>query len=169
MRARLEHREVRAKLPQRYPLLLVDQVVELRAGESIRTRKAISGTEPCYRALADGTAPESYAYPLSLMVESLGQSAALLWLEGGGEVVDESSALLFTGARGVRLLGAAYPGDVLEHTVELENVIAETVFARGVSRVGDRTVLTAESLIAARRPRAAMGQLPDARNDQRGM
>ncbi|GAA1954430.1 beta-hydroxyacyl-ACP dehydratase [Amycolatopsis minnesotensis] len=169
MRERLDHRGVRGKLPQRHPLLLVDQVVELRAGESIRTRKAISGTEPCYRALPDDAAPESYAYPLSLLVESLGQSAALLWLEGQGEAVDESSALLFTGARGLRMLGAAYPGDVLEHTVELENVIAETVFARGVSRVGDRTVLTAESLIAARRPRTAMGPPDHQDHDQRGI
>jgi 3-hydroxyacyl-[acyl-carrier-protein] dehydratase len=85
----------------------------------------------------------------------MGQSAALLWLadetDTGGEQV-----LLFVGARDVRLTGAAYPGDTVTHVVHLDQVKADTAFAHGESFVGARRIATVETLMAARRPRAAL-------------
>ncbi len=152
-----EHIDIRAVLPQRHPLLLVDRVLELKPGESIRTIKAITGTEPCYANLADGTEPWSYDYPRSLMIESFGQSAALLWLHGRTPTPDDGQVLMFVGARDYRFEATAHPGDVLRHEVRLESVVADTAFASGETWVGDRLVATVASLIATRRPVHASG------------
>jgi len=148
-----EHVDVRAALPQRYPLLLVDRVLELDPGRSIRTVKAVSGTEPCYRHLPDGAEGWRYAYPRSLLMESFGQSAALLWLAGRRPEPDgDDRLLMFVAARDYRFEGSAYPGDVLRHQVRLDSVLADTAFASGETWVGQRRIATVASLIATRRP-----------------
>ncbi len=145
------HHTVRALLPQRYPLLLVDRVLELVAGDRIRTVKAVSGTDPCYAHLSDGVDARCHDYPGSLVVESFGQSAALLWLDGADPAPDDR-VLMFVGARGVRFEAVARPGDVLRHEVRLEAVLADTAFATGETWVGDQRIASFGSLIATRRP-----------------
>ncbi|MFK0249532.1 3-hydroxyacyl-ACP dehydratase FabZ family protein [Amycolatopsis azurea] len=147
-----EHHDIRVLLPQRYPLLLVDRVLELVPGESIVTIKAVTGTEPCYEGIPDGAPADRYDYPKSLMIESFGQSAALLWLDGREPVEDDDSTLMFIGARDYRFTGAARPGDVLRHEVRLESVLADTAFATGRTWVGDRLIATVTTLTATRRP-----------------
>lgn len=151
----LEHHRIRALLPQRYPLLLVDRVLSAGPGV-IEAVKAVTAAEPCYRDLADDAAPGDYAYPSSLLVESLGQTAALLWLGDAGKGVAGDQVLMFVGARDFVFDSAAYPGDVLHHTVHLERVIADTAFATGETYVGDRLIARVGTLMAARRPRSAL-------------
>jgi 3-hydroxymyristoyl/3-hydroxydecanoyl-(acyl carrier protein) dehydratase len=148
-----DHARVRDVLPQRYPMLLVDRVLAREPGRSVRTVKAVTATDPCYAALPDGTPPEGYAYPRSLLVESFGQSAALLWLDGDGPAVGGGKVLLFAGVRGYDFEGDAYPGDLLRHEVRLDSVVADTAFAGGETWVGDRRIATVAILMAARRPR----------------
>jgi 3-hydroxyacyl-[acyl-carrier-protein] dehydratase len=147
-----EHADIRAVLPQRYPLLLVDRILDLIPGKSIRTVKAITATEPCYAGVADRAENWCYEYPRSLLVESLGQSAALLWFSGQPVTPDDGRVLMFVGARGLCFEGAAHPGDVLRHEVRLDNVVADTAFASGETWVGDRRIATVATLIATRRP-----------------
>jgi 3-hydroxyacyl-[acyl-carrier-protein] dehydratase len=155
----LDHAAIRAILPQRHPLLLVDRVVELAPGESITTVKAVTGTEPCYAGLPDGAGPGRYRYPRSLIVESFGQSAALLWFDGRPPPdPDDRRRLMFVGARDFRFDGDAYPGDLLRHEVRLDSVVADTAFATGETWAGDRRIATVAALIATRRPVSPSGE-----------
>jgi len=146
------HADVRALLPQRHPMLLVDRILEFRAGEMIRTSKAVTATEPCYAGLRDGAEPWQYHYPFSLLIESFGQSAALLWLGGSTADPGQDGTLMFVGATDFTFDGAALPGDVLEHTVRLETVISDTAFVAGETWVGERCLARVSSLVATRRP-----------------
>jgi 3-hydroxyacyl-[acyl-carrier-protein] dehydratase len=154
---------IRAALPQRHPLLLVDQVIARDPGRRIETIKAITATEPCYARLGEDASAEDYAYPVSLLIESFGQSAALLWLdEPSSDACDPpgDGVLLFVGARHYTVEGYAYPGDVVRHIVHLEHVVADTAFATGESWVGDRRIATVGTLMAARRPAGAVTPPP---------
>lgn len=157
-----EHVDIRAVLPQRHPLLLVDRVLELNPGVLIRTIKAVTGTEPCFAGIPDGAQPWRYDYPQSLMIESFGQSAALLWLDGRAPTPDDDQVLMFVGARDYHFEGTAHPGDVLTHEVRLDSVVADTAFACGETWVGDRRIATVTTLIATRRPVRPSGQAPTA-------
>jgi 3-hydroxyacyl-[acyl-carrier-protein] dehydratase len=137
-------------LPQRHPLLLVDRVLAFESGKRIEAVKAITASEPCYAAVPDGAPLSAYAYPASLLIESFGQSVALLWLAQEPEPPG-GSVLLFAGARDFRLEHDVYPGDVVRHVAVLERVVAQTAFASGESWVGDRRVAHVGSLFAARR------------------
>ncbi|MEV6304164.1 beta-hydroxyacyl-ACP dehydratase [Actinoplanes sp. NPDC051861] len=147
-----EHLEIRALLPQRHPLLLVDRVLDVEAGRFIRTVKAVTGSEPCYADLPEDACRWRWRYPAGLLIESFGQSAALLWLRGEQPDLDDGRTLMFVAATGFRFDGPVYPGDVVRHEVRLDSVIADTAFASGESWVGDRRVATVTTLVATRRP-----------------
>lgn len=153
----LEYSQIRSILPQGHPMVLVDRVESLEPGVSIVGIKAITGSEPCYRNLDNGLRPERYAYPTSLLVESFGQTAAILWLQSnksGKRHQDE--VLVFVGARNLQIEGHAYPGDVLRHVARLDRVISDTVFVEGEVWLNDRRIASIGSMIAALRPRSAL-------------
>ena len=75
-------------LPHRYPLLLVDRVIELRVGEEIRALKAVSFNEQFFQ----GHFPGRPIMPGVLQIEALAQAAAILAIEtlelaGSGKLV----------------------------------------------------------------------------------
>jgi 3-hydroxyacyl-[acyl-carrier-protein] dehydratase len=166
----LEHAQIRQILPQRHPMLLLDRVVSIEPGVSIRAIKAISACEPCYAGLPDGLDPDSYAYPVSLLIESFGQAAAVLWLlstasqrdsrpdEAPGPAADApgnaagDDIFLFGAARDCVIESPAYPGDVLCHAARLGRVLDGAALVAGEILIGHRRIAVMGSLIAAIRP-----------------
>lgn len=155
----LDHPQIRDLLPQRYPLLLIDRVERVDPGSSITAVKAVTAGESCYRHVPEGADLSRYTYPASLLLESLGQAAALIWLTDRG-AVGADHVLMFAAARGFRMTGAAHPGDVLRHEVELTQEKADTLFATGRTRVGSASVAAVDTIIAVRRPRSVLDAIP---------
>ncbi|MCG8914797.1 beta-hydroxyacyl-ACP dehydratase [Actinokineospora sp. PR83] len=150
----IEHSHLKALLPHRHPILQVDRVLELEPDRRIVAVKAISGAEPCYADLgADG----DHAYPASLLLESLGQTAAVLWLRSA-ELAGRPTAgtLIFGAARDIEFPGPALPGDVLRHVVELESDKGDNALLRGETWVGDRLVASVGSMHVALRGAAEL-------------
>ncbi|MEU4805220.1 3-hydroxyacyl-ACP dehydratase [Actinosynnema sp. NPDC023587] len=137
---------IRRIIPHRHPVLLVDRVVEVDPGRSIVVLKAVSGREPCY---ADGT---EEAYPVGLLLESWAQSAVLLtrWQNPNPDVLADKVELI-TGIRDAVLHGEVFPGDVVEHHVELVREVADAAILAGHSLVAGRRVLEIGSFTMARR------------------
>ncbi len=140
--------QVRDVLPQGHPMVLVDRVLSLRVGGSIETIKAITHSECCYSGLA-GEA--SHAYPTTLLLESLGQSAAILWLTTRQKRAAGNRTLMLALARDVDIKGVARPGDVVTHVATLENIIGDNVFVSGETWVGDRRIIRAGCMAAVMR------------------
>ncbi|MFT2015052.1 3-hydroxyacyl-ACP dehydratase FabZ family protein [Streptomyces sp. 796.1] len=149
------HARIRELLPVRHPMLLVDGVVAVAAGESISGVKAVTGGEVCYQGLPDGLPDGRYTFPRSLAFESFGQTAALLWLataEAGGP----DGVLMLAAIRGCRFTGGVQPGEVLRHVVRLEQLVSGNAFMSGEIWAADRCVAVIDSLIAVTRPRTAV-------------
>jgi 3-hydroxyacyl-[acyl-carrier-protein] dehydratase len=123
-------------IPHRYPVLLVDRVSDVVAGERLTGHKAVTAAERCYRDVRDG----DYAYPFGLLLESWAQSAVVLtqWDRPNPDVL-AGKAVLISNIRAVDVFGAVYPGDVLEHRVRI------------VRALDDAAILTGETLVAGRR------------------
>ncbi|MBP2479271.1 3-hydroxyacyl-[acyl-carrier-protein] dehydratase [Crossiella equi] len=136
-------------LPHRYPMLLVDQVLEVYPGKEIVAVKAVTRNEPFFADAAEQVT-EELVYPVTLLLESWGQSAVLLALlsrEEQGTKRDEQ--VLLGGATGVEFLHPVRPGDVVEHRVRLVRGSETTVVAEGEGRVGDKVVFTVNRLLLA--------------------
>ncbi len=80
--------QILSALPHRYPLLLVDKVVDLRIDEEIHALKAVSFNEQFFQ----GHFPGRPIMPGVLQIEALAQAAAILAIEtlelaGSGKLV----------------------------------------------------------------------------------
>ena len=101
--------EICRRLPHRYPMLLVDRVLELEAGSHIHAYKNISYNEQLFQ----GHFPNSPVFPGVLVIEALAQISALLGFESLGVVVDDNLACYLTGADNFKFRKPVVPGDAL--------------------------------------------------------
>ena len=107
--------DILKRLPHRYPILLVDRVVELVKGERIRAIKNVSINEPFFL----GHFPHRPVMPGVLILEALAQAATLLAIESVGITLDEKSVVYFAGIDGARFKRPVEPGDQLVLEVTL--------------------------------------------------
>ncbi|KJS54227.1 3-hydroxyacyl-ACP dehydratase FabZ family protein [Streptomyces rubellomurinus] len=145
--------EIRGRLPHRFPMLLVDRVLDVEPGQRITAIKAVTCNEPWYAELGPDTPPEGFGYPQSLLVESWCQSAGLLgtWDDPNPDVLS-GKVMLFGSMSGVQFHGQVLPGDVLEHRVRVSRAVGDTVIFEGESLVDGQPVLTVASVVVAMRP-----------------
>jgi 3-hydroxyacyl-[acyl-carrier-protein] dehydratase len=144
---------IRRILPHRYPILLVDRVLELEPGRRLVSVKAVTCNEPCYARLGAEAGPDELAYPATLLVESWLQSAGLLAASGDEAVRAGDDQVMLAGAlNGVEFHHRVYPGDLVRHEVLLSRAVGGTLLFEGSSAVGDEIVTTFERCVVAYRP-----------------
>lgn len=96
-------------LPHRYPILLVDRVLEIVPGERIVALKNVSINEPFF----PGHYPHHPVMPGVLIVEAMAQAAALLSFRGADGKPDKDAVYYFVGIDGARFKRPVSPGDQL--------------------------------------------------------
>lgn len=102
--------EIREYLPHRYPMLLVDRVVELVEGESIVAYKNITGNEEIF----NGHFPQNPVFPGVLILEALAQASGILGFKTMDKKPQDGSIYLFAGIDKVRFKRQVIPGDRLQ-------------------------------------------------------
>lgn len=95
-------------LPQRYPFLLIDRVLEFVDGERLVALKNVSGNEPYFQ----GHFPGNPVMPGVLICEALAQAGVLLAHRSSTGVGAEST-LFLTGLDQFRFRRVVVPGDQL--------------------------------------------------------
>ena len=108
--------QILKQLPHRYPILLVDRVVEIEKNQRIKALKNVSINEPFFT----GHFPHRPVMPGVLMLEALAQTAALLSFESMGQEPDADTVVYFVGIDGARFKRVVEPGDqlILEATID---------------------------------------------------
>ncbi len=96
-------------LPHRYPILLVDRVLECDPGKTIHAIKNVSINEPFFQ----GHYPHHPVMPGVLIIESLAQAAAILSFKTLGDQPSKNSVYYFVGIDGARFKKPVSPGDQL--------------------------------------------------------
>ncbi|MDE2564168.1 MAG: 3-hydroxyacyl-ACP dehydratase FabZ [Burkholderiales bacterium] len=97
------------KLPHRYPMLLVDRVLEIERGVRIKALKNVTINEPFF----SGHFPARPVMPGVLMLEALAQAAAILSFDALGEDPGDDTVVYFAGIDGARFKRPVGPGDQL--------------------------------------------------------
>ncbi len=96
-------------LPHRYPMLLVDRVLECEPGKRIKAIKNVTINEPFF----PGHYPHHPVMPGVLVIEALAQTAAILSFVTVGKKSDGESLIYFVGIDGARFKRPVTPGDQL--------------------------------------------------------
>lgn len=131
--------EIARRLPHRYPMLLVDRVIDVVPGERLTALKAITASEPWFRAAYDR---EVTHFPTVLLMESLCQAAALLavW-DAAGSGAFGAKAMLLGSISDVTVHTPVEPGSVVRHEVRVARDFGDSFLLAGESFVDEDLVL----------------------------
>ena len=135
--------EIREILPHRYPMLLIDRVLEMDIEEKMYVKgyKNISANE----AFFQGHYPEEPIMPGVLQIEALAQAGAVAILS-----IEKfkGKTPLFAGTNKVRFKNKVVPGDRLDLYCEIVKIKGPIGIGKGIASVDGKTVCEAEILFA---------------------
>ncbi len=133
----LDVRDIRRIIPHRYPILLVDRIVELEPGKRAVGLKNVTTNEWFF----EGHFPDNPIMPGVLIIEALAQTGAVAALSA-----DEFQGKLglFAGIDGVRFRRQVVPGDQLRLEVEMDRL------RRGIGRASAKATVEGETAAEGR-------------------
>ncbi len=129
-------------IPHRYPLLLVDRIIELVPGERIVGIKSVTSNEPFF----EGHFPDYPVMPGVLIIEALAQTGAVLMLQEG----KEGQIPFFAGIDKARFRRQVVPGDQLRLELTVLRARAGTCKMDAKAYVDGELAAEAEILAVAR-------------------
>jgi 3-hydroxyacyl-[acyl-carrier-protein] dehydratase len=138
--------EVRGLLKQRFPMLMIDTVLELVPGQKILAAKNVTGNEIQFL----GHFPEIAIMPGTLIVEAFGQAASILFSRTNDLGVRPGEFLVLGAIHDMRFFVPVVPGDRLDIDVKILKLAGDAALVEGTVAVG-KTVVARGRLGFARR------------------
>lgn len=129
--------EIKAIIPHRYPMLLIDRVEELEAGKRIVAKKNVTANEPFFQ----GHFPMEPVMPGVLIVEAMAQAGAVALLS----LEDFQGKTAYFGALDkVKFRKKVVPGDSLLLEVEIQKIKGSAGVGKGIAYVDGKKACEAE-------------------------
>ncbi len=137
----MDIQRIRELLPHRYPMLMLDRVIELSA-QHVLAEKLISANEPCFT----GHFPDQPIFPGVLIIEAMAQAGGIWAMNALPENLGMKTVLV--GVDEARFRRQVVPGDVLRLLIRPLRARAKMVKFAGTATVGGDTVAEAVLLAA---------------------
>jgi 3-hydroxyacyl-[acyl-carrier-protein] dehydratase len=138
---KLNKEDIEKIIPHREPFLLIDEVIEVEPGKSIKAIKNVDKKEYYFK----GHFPQNPIMPGVLILEAIAQAGAIAMLmlpENKGKLA------LFAGIDKVRFKKIVRPGDKLEIEVEIIDFRRNIGKAKGTARVSGDIACCSEAMFA---------------------
>jgi 3-hydroxyacyl-[acyl-carrier-protein] dehydratase len=131
--------EILARIPHRYPFLLVDRCEDYRPSQSITGIKCVTVNEPFFQ----GHFPGYPVMPGVLLIEAIAQSGAVL-MSKSLEVDVAGKTILFMSVDNCRFRSPVRPGDVVRMPVEVVRARGDIFKFKGQALVGEKVAAECE-------------------------
>jgi 3-hydroxyacyl-[acyl-carrier-protein] dehydratase len=148
----LSFEEIRKLVPQKYPFLFIDKVVELQKGSKIVCLKNISGNESFFA----GHFPDFAIMPGVLILEALAQASIILFKKSF-DAEEAKDKVFLLGSADVRFTKPVFPGDQLLLEINVEKLISRAAIVKGIARVGEKVVTKGTLSFGVAEKKALMG------------
>jgi 3-hydroxyacyl-[acyl-carrier-protein] dehydratase len=132
------------QLPHRYPMLLVDRVLECVSGKHIHALKNVTFNEHFFT----GHFPHRPVMPGVMIIEALAQAAGILAFKTVGVVPDRETRFYFVAIDNARFRKPVEPGDQLVLKVTLKRAFKGIWKFHGSAEVDAVEVASAEIMVA---------------------
>lgn len=104
--------DILAALPHRYPMLMIDRIVDIRGDESAVGVKNVTFNEPIFQ----GHFPNNPIFPGVLILEGMAQTAGAIVIKYDASA-DNKSIVMLLGIDSARFRKPAGPGDTIEYHI----------------------------------------------------
>lgn len=138
--------QVLSHLPQRFPILMIDRVLECEPGKRILALKNVSANEPYF----PGHFPHRPVMPGVLILEAMAQAAGILVFRTLDRKPDEKSVYYYAGIDNARFKRPVEPGDQLRIEVSILGSKRGIWKFGCTARVADTLVAEADILCTVR-------------------
>lgn len=139
--------QILKRLPHRYPILLVDRVLEIEKNVRIQALKNVTINEPFFM----GHFPHRPVMPGVLILEALAQAAALLSFASMDQDPGEDTVVYFAGIDAARFKRPVEPGDQLILEASIERAKAGIYKYKGRALVDGQLAAEAELMCTMRK------------------
>ncbi|GHV96830.1 3-hydroxyacyl-[acyl-carrier-protein] dehydratase FabZ [Lactobacillus nasalidis] len=133
----LDASQIQEIIPHRYPMLLIDRVLDLVPGQRAVALRNVTNNE----AVFQGHFPGNPVLPGVLIVESLAQTGAVALLSDSRF---KGKTAYFGGIKQAKFRRMVKPGDQLRLEVELVKIKGPVGLGQATAWVGDQKACTAE-------------------------
>ena len=135
-------RKILDVIPHRYPMLLVDRILEVEAGKRIVGIKNVTINEPFFQ----GHFPGHPIMPGVLIIEAMAQVGGLLLMSMAAEEEVKQKVLYFMSLDNVKVRRPVVPGDTIRFELEMVKFSGKTCRMKGVGYVDGKAVAEAEMM-----------------------
>jgi len=142
----LDFEEIKKLIPQRFPFLMIDRVLDIEPGKYAIAVKNISGNDMVFL----GHFPEKAVMPGALIIEAMAQTAIVLFASGKKNEFGNNKPLYFFGSVKARFLHPAVPGDQLKIKVVNVKTLPTSAFVSGEAFVDDKKISEAELVFSVK-------------------
>jgi 3-hydroxyacyl-[acyl-carrier-protein] dehydratase len=150
----MDIQEILRTLPHRYPIIMIDRVLQVEAGRRIVALKNVSINEPVF----SGHFPGYPVMPGVLILEALAQAAAILAIVTWGDTRPKDSIYYFAGIDRARFKRPVEPGDQLQLEVDFKRELRGIVFFKAQALVQGQVAAEADLMCAYRpMPKSSAG------------
>ncbi len=131
--------EIKSLLPQKYPFLFIDKVIEFEEGKNITCVKNVSGNEPVFV----GHFPDFAIMPGVLIIEAMAQASIILFKKSLPLQDKKDTVFLLASVNNARFTKPVFPGDQLLIKISVEKIVSKGAIVQSIVMVGDNTVAKA--------------------------
>lgn len=131
--------EIRTLLPQKYPFLFIDKVIEFEEGKRILCVKNVSGNEPVFV----GHFPDFAIMPGVLIIEAMAQASIILFRKSLATQHNKETVFLLASIGNARFTKPVFPGDRLNIEVVVEKLVSKGAIVQATVKVEEKTAAKA--------------------------
>ncbi len=142
----LDFEEIKKILPQRFPFIMVDRVIEIEPGKHAIAVKNVSGNDIFFQ----GHFPEKAVMPGALIIEAMAQTAIILFAINAKREEGEKKSIYYFGSVKARFLRPVVPGDQLSIKVVSVKSLPTGASVLGEAFVNEKKVSEAELVFSVK-------------------
>ena len=142
----LDFEEIKKVIPQRFPFIMIDRILEVEPGKRAVAIKNITGNDIFFL----GHFPEKAIFPGAAIIEAMAQTAIVLFATDKTKTVQGKQPIYYFGSVKARFLNPVVPGDQVKITVVNVKSLPNGAYISAEAFVDDKKISEADLVFSVK-------------------
>jgi 3-hydroxyacyl-[acyl-carrier-protein] dehydratase len=143
----LSFEEIKELIPQRFPFIMIDKIIELDPGKLAVAVKNVSGNDILFL----GHFPDKAIMPGAAIIEAMAQTAIVLFAAGKEGESSGKKPIYYFGSVKARFLHPVVPGDQIKIKMINVKTLPTGAYVSGEAFVEDKKISEAELVFSVKK------------------